>query len=131
MAAIPSSNRLDEPDIHPRQRLARFQLIGRQFEEIIDSAHGQPDAAGADIDHQERALVFRNGRPVQQPMAVDNGEKRPPDIHEPDDGVRGPGNPGCREGRENLAGAAGKHPAGQIAHLKNDDAHRLGVSHLY
>ena len=131
MAAIPTSNRLDEPYIHPRQRLARFQLVGGDFEEVIHPPDREPEAAGSHIDHQQGTLVLGEGRPIEQPVAVDDSEECPPDVDESEDAVGGPGDPGGREGRQNLAGTAGKHPAGQIAHLKNDDAHRLRISHLY
>jgi len=131
MAAIPTSNRLDESYIHSWQRLARFQLVGRDFEEVIHPPHRKPEAARPHINYQEGTLVLGKRRPIEQPVAVDDSEECPPHVDESKDAVGGSGDPGCREGRQNLAGTAGKHPAGQIAHLKNDDAHRLRISHLY
>ena len=131
MAAISPSDRLDQPSIHPRQRLARFQLVSRDFEQIVYSPNRQSEAPGADVHHQQCPLMLRKGCPIQQPVPIDNREQGSTDVYQSDDGIRGTRNPGCREGRQYFAGTAGEHPASQVAHLKYHHAHRLGVSHLY
>ena len=115
----------------PGQRLARLELIRRNLEQVVHPPDRQAEAAGADIDHQQRPLVLRERRPVQQPVPIDDREKGATDVDQTDDGIGGTRDPGGREGRQDFTGPAGQHPAGQVAHLKYDDAHRLGVSHLY
>ena len=131
MTAVPSSNRLDQPDVHAGERLARLELVRRNFEEIVHPADRQSEAAVPDVHHQERTLVLRERHPIQQSVRIDDREERTTDVDQTEDGVGGTRDPGGREGRQDFTGPAGKHPAGQVAHLKYDDAHRLGVSHLY
>jgi hypothetical protein len=131
MAAIPTSNCLDEPDIHTRQRLTRFKLIRRNFEQVVHPTHRQPEPISPDIDDQQCPFVFWEGCPIEQSVTVDDREKSAPKIDQAEDGVWGSRDSGNREGRQNFTGTAGEHPTSQIAHLKNDDAHRLRVSHLY
>ena len=66
---------LTSSDVHTRQRLARLELIRRNFEEVVHPAHGQPEAAGADVHHQERPLVLRERGPIQQSVRIDDREK--------------------------------------------------------
>lgn len=131
MAAIAPSNRLDQSNIHPGERLAGFHLVRRNFEEVIDPANRQPKTPGADVHHQQRPLMLRKGLPIEQPVRINDRQQRPTDIDQSDDGIGGTRDPGGRKGRQYFAGTAGEHPAGQIAHLKYHDAHRRGVSHLY
>jgi hypothetical protein len=83
------------------------------------------------VEHDDGALVGRSPLLLQEKMSIEHGQQAAPDVHQPLDFVRHPGNSGGRKAGEDLTHDPCRGRADNLTDSKDDGVKRGRVSHLY
>ncbi len=82
------------------------------------------------VHDEDGAVGGRVGLLAKEPVAVEEGQQRPAHVHQADDRVGGPGNPGGSLRRQDLAGGGRREPAHQPTDPEDQHPKRAGIIHL-
>ena len=125
------SHRLHQPRVDARELSPLHNRSFGNLEEVQDLPDPEPVAPTLNVEHDDCALVGRSPLLLQEKMSIEHGQQAAPDVHQPLNFVRHPGNSGGRKAGEDLTHDPCRGRADNLTDSKDDGVKRGRVSHLY